>query len=117
MSVIAMNCGAEGSFGGTALPDALKNALYVAHSVSVTDVKNSGERFLIGENSFSAGKAHKSAFKSVVWNFLLCMEEFCEAVSAGKRFRLHGLRHTFIEPLRAASSRKLIHERMSKFVF
>jgi hypothetical protein len=42
-----MNGGAQGGFGRTALSDSFQNALYIAHSIGLDNVLNSGKRFRV----------------------------------------------------------------------
>ncbi len=76
-----MDGGAQGRFGGTALADALQDALYVAHPIGIVDVGDGSQGFGVGDVGLRPGKLQEAAFENIEWNVVLLFEQPRELVS------------------------------------
>src|SRR5437879_3301428 len=61
--------------------------------------------------------AWSGSFQGIERDFLLQLEQLSELRRSRHQPRLHHLSDAFVEPVRAAAHRKLIHEGMGEFVF
>src|SRR5262249_36218253 len=115
--VAGMNGGAESSFGGGTLADALKNALHVAHAVGIANVLNRRQRLVIGKERLVVCKTNPGAVERVEWKLMLAGIKLCQpAAVPGRRAWLDDLGDAFVQPLRAAAARDLVDKGMSELV-
>ena len=75
LAVVGVDGRAQSGFGGAAIAETLQDALDVAHTVGVIDVGNGGQRFRIGQISFSAGEAQEAALEHVQRYIALGLEQ------------------------------------------
>src|SRR5581483_4545409 len=105
LAVVRVDGRTQGGFGGTALSEAFQDSTYVTHPVCVIYVLHRRQRFVVGNDGLKRRELHEAAFKGVIGNLLLRLEQLCQPPPTRReRLRLQSLRHTFIQPLRTAST-------------
>src|ERR1700751_3290249 len=106
-----MNRCAKRGFAGAAFAESLQDSLNVAHPIRLVDVLNGCQGLVISEQGLDRGKPHEAAFKRVVGDSLLRLEELSQSAAIrSETFRFDRLGDAFIQPCGTPSPRSLIHE-------
>src|SRR5439155_4840589 len=96
--------GAESSFGGTPFAEPLQNSLHVADAISLTDVFDHCERFVVGEDCLLRRKMDEAGFQHVERDIAMLLEDSRKSgTSGGQGFRFEELSDALVQPLRATA--------------